>query len=194
MADGYKGTIRALAASIDAKDPYTRGHTQRVTEYALLGAISLTLSQQELEVLEYAGILHDVGKIGIPDSILSKPGPLTPEEWSIVRQHPVIGANIMKDASFLEESKKLVLHHHEKYDGTGYPDGLIGNDIPLGARLLAVADSFDSMTTDRAYRSALSIEDALDELHKCCGTQFCPVAVEAFISGFDASLNKPSSD
>lgn len=188
VADGYKSTIRALAASIDAKDPYTRGHSQRVTEYALLGAISLPMSQEDLEVLEYAGILHDIGKIGIPDSILSKPGPLTSEEWDIVHRHPVTGANIMKDIPFLEESRRLVLHHHERYDGTGYPDGLIGNDIPLGARLLAVADSFDSMTSDRACRAALSIDDALNELHKCCGTQLCPVAVEAFISGLKGHL------
>ena len=190
VADGYKSTIRALAASIDAKDPYTRGHSQRVTEYALLGAISLPMSQEDLEVLEYAGILHDIGKIGIPDSILSKPGTLTPEEWDIVRRHPVTGANIMKDIPFLEESRRLVLHHHERYDGTGYPDGLIGNDIPLGARLLAVADTFDSMTSDRSYRAALSINDTLNELRKCCGTQLCPVAVEAFVS----SLNTGAGD
>ncbi|MFC2025261.1 CHASE2 domain-containing protein [Chloroflexota bacterium] len=185
VSDGYKSTIRALAASIDAKDHYTRGHSQRVTEYALVGAIALQMSLEELEVLEYAGILHDIGKIGIPDSILSKSGPLTVEEWEIIRQHPVIGANIMKDVTFLEESRKFVLHHHERYDGTGYPDGLIGNDIPLGARLLAVADSFDGMTSERAYRISMSIDDALNELQKYCGTQFCPVAVEAFISGFE---------
>lgn len=187
VADGYKSTIRALAASIDAKDHYTRGHSQRVTEYALSAAISLQMSKEELEILEYAGILHDIGKIGIPDGILSKPGSLTPEEWAIIRQHPVIGANIMEDVPFLEESKNLSLHHHERYDGTGYPDGLVGNGIPLGARLLAVADSFDSMTTDRAYRTAMNIDDALNELRKCCGTQLCPVAVEAFISGFKST-------
>jgi len=185
VVDGYKSTIRALAASIDAKDPYTRGHSQRVTEYALLGATSLLMSQEELEILENAGILHDIGKIGIPDSILRKPSSLTTEEWRMVHEHPVIGANIIKDVPFLEESRKLVRHHHEKYDGTGYPDGLIGDDIPLGARLLAVADSFDSMTSDRAYRVALSTEDALKELQKCVGTQFCPIAVETFISGFN---------
>ncbi|MFC2041717.1 CHASE2 domain-containing protein [Chloroflexota bacterium] len=188
VADGYKSTIKALAASIDAKDPYTHGHSQRVTEYALLGAISLSMSQEEVEILEYAGILHDIGKIGIPDRILSKPGSLTPEEWGIIRLHPVIGNNIMKDIPFLEESKKLVLHHHERYDGAGYPDGLTGNDIPLGARLLAVVDTFDSMTSDRAYRPAMSVDEAMNELHKCSGTQLCPVAVEAFISGFETYL------
>lgn len=193
VVDGYKGTIRALAASIDAKDHYTRGHSQRVTELALLGARSLNISREELEILEYAGILHDIGKIGIPDNILSKPGRLTPGEFDIIRQHPGIGANIMDGISFLEEARKLTLHHHEKYDGTGYPDGLIGNDIPLGARLLAVADAFDSMTSNRSYRAAMSTEDALNELHKCCGTQFCPIAVEAFVSSFDTHVIKSSS-
>ena len=188
VADGYKSTIRALAASIEAKDPYTHGHSQRVTEYALLGAISLSMPQQELEILEYAGILHDIGKIGIPDRILVKPGSLTPEEWSIIRTHPVIGNNIIEGVTFLEESKKLVLHHHERYDGTGYPDGLSGDDIPFGARLLAVADSFDSMTSDRAYRTAMSIDVALNELSKQRGIQFCPIAVEAFVSGLKSFL------
>ncbi|MFC2006174.1 CHASE2 domain-containing protein [Chloroflexota bacterium] len=190
VADGYKSTIKALAASIDAKDPYTHGHSQRVTEYTLLGATSLPMSQGELEALEYASILHDIGKIGIPDSILSNPNPLTNEEWAVIRLHPVIGDNIMKDIPFLEEPRKLVLHHHERYDGTGYPDGLIGNNIPLGARLISVADTFDSMTSDRAYRAAMSIDDALNELHKCSGTQLCPVAVEAFISAFNIATKK----
>ncbi len=193
VVDGYKSTIRALAASIDAKDHYTRGHSQRVTELALLGARSLNMSREELEILEYAGILHDIGKIGIPDNILTKTGRLTAEEFDIIRQHPGIGANIMEGISFLEEARKLAWHHHEKYDGTGYPDGLIGNDIPLGARLLAVADAFDSMTSNRSYRAAMSTEDALSELHKCCGTQFCPVAVAAFVSGFAPHLARDSS-
>ena len=192
VADGYKSTIKALAASIDAKDHYTRGHSQRVTEFALLAATSLSMSQDELEILEYAGILHDIGKIGIPDSVLRKPGPLTPEEWEIIRQHPVIGASIIEGIAFLEEARKLALHHHERYDGTGYPDSLAGEDIHLGARLLAVADSFDSMTTDRAYRTAMSIDDALDELRRSCGTQLCPIAVEAFISGFGSTYIRKS--
>jgi len=190
VADGYKSTIIALAASIDAKDHYTRGHSQRVTEYALMGALSLPMSLEELEALENAGILHDIGKIGIPDGILTSPNSLTREEYEIVRQHPVIGANITKDIPFLEESLKLLLHHHEKYDGTGYPDGLRGDDIPLGSRLLAVADSFDSMTSDRSYRAALSIEHAIGELQKCSGKQFCPVAVNAFISEYRKHTNR----
>ena len=194
VVEGYKSTIRALAASIDAKDHYTRGHSQRVTELALSGAGSLNLSPQELEVLEYAGILHDIGKIGIPDNILTKPGRLTREEFDVIRQHPGIGANIMEGIAFLEEARKLAWHHHEKYDGTGYPDGLTGNEIPLGARLLAVADAYDSMTSNRSYRAAMSNEDALSELHRCCGTQFCPIAVNAFVSGLDSHLTGRSPD
>ena len=187
VTDGYKSTIKALAASIDAKDHYTRGHSQRVTEFALLAATSLPILQDKLEILEYAGILHDIGKIGIPDSILLKQGPLTPEEWEIMRQHPVIGASIIENIPFLEEARKLALHHHERYDGTGYPEGLAGENIPLGSRLLAVADSFDSMTNDRAYRKAMNIEDAIKELRKNCGTQLCPVAVEAFVSSLESN-------
>ncbi len=121
---------------------------------------------------------------------MTNPNTLTPEEWGILHQHPIIGANITKDIPFLEESRKLLLHHHEKYDGTGYPDGLHGDDIPLGARLLAVADSFDSMTSDRSYRAALSTEHAIEELQKCSGKQFCPVAVNAFISEYRKHANR----
>lgn len=185
VVDGYKSTIKALAAAIDAKDPYTRGHSKRVMEYALLGGISLSFSREELEVLEYAGILHDIGKIGVTDTILRKPGRLTPEEWDIMRQHSVIGAKIIKDVPFLQQVRKLILHHHERYDGSGYPDGLKGEDIPIGARLLGVADAFDTMTTDRSYRAALGTHYALSELRRYSSTQFCPVAVEAFISGFN---------
>lgn len=181
---GYKGTISALAAVIDAKDPCTRGHSQRVVEYALMAGEALGLSQDELEVLEYAAILHDIGKIAIADSVLSKPGKLTEAEARIFREHPVIGANIISDIPFLSRARRLVLHHHERYDGTGYPEGLAGQDIPLAARLLAVADTFDSITTDRPYRAALGKQHAIDELQRCSATQFCPVAVDSFISAW----------
>ena len=196
VIDGYKGTMKALAAAIDAKDPYTRGHSQRVVEYALLGGVALSFSQEELEVLEYASILHDIGKIGIADSILSKPGHLNAEEYSAFLEHPVIGANIIDGIPFLNAARALVLHHHERYDGTGYPDGLKGENIPIGARLLAVADTFDSITTDRPYHAALSADHAIDELRRCSRDQFCPIAVEAFISAFEKhlpSLLRPDS-
>jgi len=187
VLDAYKSTIKALAAAIDAKDPYTRGHSQRVVEYALLIGHSLSFCQDELNVIEYAGILHDVGKIGIPDRILTKPGKLTAEEYSIVRKHPVMSANIIDGVPFLKAVQGPVLHHHERYDGTGYPEGLNGEEIPLGARILAVADTFDTITTNRPYHAALSIDFAIKELHKCAGNQLCPTVVEAFVPALEQS-------
>jgi len=183
VVDDHKNTVKALAAAVDARDHYTCGHSQRVTKYALLGGTALSLPAEELEVIEYASTLHDIGKIGVSDTILCKPGHLTSEEWVIMRQHPEIGAKILEDIPFLEEARELVLYHHERYDGKGYPEGLAGKDIPMGARLIAIADAFDTMTTDRAYRPVLGIDYAISELYRCSGTQFCPVAVEAFISG-----------
>ena len=190
VLDAYKSTISTLAAAIDAKDPYTRGHSQRVMEYTLLGGTSLMLSAEEMETLEYASILHDVGKIAIDAQILNKPGTLTPVEWDMIREHPVIGANILKEIPFLEKASELVMYHHERYDGKGYPEGLKGEDIPVGARLIAVADAFDTMTTDRSYRAAFSVDYSIRELKRCSGTQFCPIAVEAFVSNLRVSAGK----
>jgi putative nucleotidyltransferase with HDIG domain len=192
ILDAYKSTISTLAAAIDAKDPYTRGHSQRVMEFTLLAGSSLSLPVEEMETLEYAGILHDIGKIVIDARILNKPDTLTPSEWNIIRKHPVIGANLLNKIPFLEKASNFVLYHHERYNGEGYPDGLKGEEIPMGARLIAVADAFDSMTTDRSYRPALGIDHSISELRGCAGTQFCPVAVEAFISGFRAHVKKYS--
>jgi putative nucleotidyltransferase with HDIG domain len=186
ILDAYKSTISTLAAAIDAKDPYTLGHSQRVMEFSLLAGSSLSLPTEEMEILEYAGILHDIGKIVVDARILNKPGNLTLPEWNIIREHPAIGANLLKKIPFLEKASNIVLYHHERYDGKGYPDGLKGEEIPMGARLIAVADAFDTMTTDRSYRPASSIDYSVNELRGCTGTQFCPVAVEAFISGFRA--------
>lgn len=183
VLDAYKNTIKALAAAIDAKDPYTRGHSQRVMEYTLLAGAYLSFSPEEMETLEYAGILHDIGKISVDSTILNKPGSLNEEEWEIIREHPVIGANLMKGIPFLEKASELVLCHHERFNGEGYPDGLRGEEIPMGARLIAVADAFDTMTTDRAYRAAMTVEDAVKELRTCSGGQFCPLAVKAITSG-----------
>jgi len=192
ILDAYKSTIIALAAAIDAKDPYTLGHSQRVMEFTLLAGSSLLLPAEEMETLEYAGILHDIGKIAIDAQILNKTDTLTPSEWNLIRRHPLIGAKLLKKVPFLEKAGNYVQHHHERYDGEGYPDGLRGEEIPMGARLLAVADAFDSMTTDRAYRPALEIEYSINELRSCAGSQFCPTAVEAFINGFRASTKKYS--
>lgn len=182
IVDDHKSTVKALAAAVDARDPYTCGHSERVMKYALIGGISLSLPEEDLEVIEYAGMLHDIGKIGVSDTILCKPGHLTDEEWVIMHRHPEIGAKIIDGIPFLEKAKRLVLYHHERYDGKGYPEGLAGQEIPIGARLLAIADAFDTMTTDRSYRATPGIDYALSELYRCSGTQFCPVAVEAFVS------------
>jgi putative methionine-R-sulfoxide reductase with GAF domain len=184
----YLDTIKILSETIDAKDPYTSGHSQRVSRYAVMAATSLSLSPLKLQAIEYAGLLHDVGKVAIDEMILRKPSQLTPQEWSKMLTHPRVGATIIADIPFLKEVKTYVLYHHERYDGTGYPDRLRGESIPMGARLLAVADSFDTMTTDRPYRKALTIDFALEELLTCAGSQFCPAAVNAFLSGFNRGM------
>jgi HD-GYP domain-containing protein (c-di-GMP phosphodiesterase class II) len=183
ILDAYKTTITTLAAAIDAKDPYTHGHSERVKEYTLKAGMSLSLTADEMETLEYAGILHDIGKITVDTSVLNKPGPLTPAEWEIIHAHPVVGSGLLREIPFLEKAADLVLYHHEKHDGSGYPKGLKGEQVPLGARLIAVADAFDTMTTDRSYRSAIAIDKAVKELNDCTGTQFCPIAVKALITG-----------
>ncbi|OGO00047.1 MAG: hypothetical protein A2Y90_03525 [Chloroflexi bacterium RBG_13_52_12] len=190
ILEAYKSTLATLAATIDAKGPYTRGHSQRVMEYALMAGAVLAFSPEDTETLEYAGLLHDIGKIAIDTTILKKPGPLTPREWEMVQEHPAIGAELMMEIPFLEKASELVLSHHEKFDGKGYPNGVKGEDIPMGARIIAVANAFDAMTNDRTYRSAVSIEDAVKELHDNSGTQFCPIAVKAVISGLRLSTGR----
>jgi len=183
VVNAYKDTIKALAAAIDAKDPYTCGHSHRVTAYALMGAAYFSFSPDELEVIECAGILHDIGKIGVSDNILADPGPLTPEQWQIIHRHPQTGANILKEIPFLEKTRVLVLHHHERYDGNGYPDRLKGEEIPIGARLLSVADAYEAMTSPRPYRERpLTHREAAGELERNRGTQFDPEVATAFIN------------
>ncbi len=184
IQDDYKSTVETLVTAADAKDPYATGHSRRVKEYTLMAANFLSLPPEELEVIEFGALFHDVGKIGIKDNILCKSNPLTDEEWYIMRKHTLNGANIMSEIPCLEKAREIVLYHHERYDGTGYPEGLKGEKIPIGARLVAVADAFDTMTTDHSYRAALSIYEATNELIEGISTQFCPIAVEAFISGF----------
>lgn len=190
VLDAYKDTVTALSAAIDTKDSHMRGHSQRVMEYSLKAGTALYFSPEELENLEYASLLHDIGKIAVDSSILNKPGPLTAGEWEIMRAHPVIGAELLKGIPFLEKASELVLYHHEKYDGTGYPDGLKGEEIPMGARIIAVADAFDTMTIDSSYRGALSVEKTVAELNNCVGSQFCPKAVKALIAGMHLNGTK----
>ncbi len=160
----YLSTIKVLVSTIEAKDAYTRGHTDRVAEYARMIAEEMRLSKRDIEIVCFGAALHDIGKLGVYEEILNKPGELTEQEWDIVRSHPEVGANIIKNMKFLESACDLVRHHHERLDGKGYPDHLKGNEISVGARIVAVADSFDAMTSDRPYRQAYSLEESIEQL------------------------------
>ncbi len=174
-------TIKALAEALESKDAYTRGHSDRAVAYAVAVAEKLSLGQGEIERLKYAAILHDIGKIGIPDAILNKPGPLTGEEYEEMKSHPEKGAEIIRQINFLASVVPLVLHHQERYDGKGYPNGLKGDQVPIESRIVAVLDAFDAMTSDRIYRRAPGRAYAEAELRRCAGTQFDPRVVEAFL-------------
>ena len=176
------GTIRALADALDAKCDYTSGHSLRVSRFAVLIGQAMGLDDEVLKDVELGGILHDIGKIGVPESILWKPARLTEEETKIMAQHPIRSAQIIGDLGRLGRAREYVLHHHEFMDGSGYPDHLKGEDIPLGARIILVADAYDAMTTDRPYRKAIGHKKAIEELRKHAGHQFDPKAVEALVS------------
>ncbi len=175
-------TLTSLAFAIDAKDHYTQGHSQKVSGFAALIAQELGLSATEVEEVRLAAMLHDVGKVGIPEAILNKAGPLDAEEWEVMKNHAKLGARILEPLRTLGRIQQMVAHHHEFYDGSGYPDGLAGDHIPLGARIIAIADAYDTITSDRTYKKARSAEDALAELERCAGTQFDPELVRAFVS------------
>jgi len=174
-------TIAVLILTEEAKDPYVRGHTKRVSQYALAIAKAIGLSEKEQKIIERAGILHDLGKIGIDDSILNKPGKLNDQEWKIMKEHPQRGLEIIKPLQFLPAEKEIVLHHHERYAGGGYPEGIKGEEISLGARIMAVADTFDAMNSARPYREPLSKDTILAELEKVAGTQLDPMVVKVFL-------------
>lgn len=187
----FLGTIRALAQAIDAKDPYTRGHSVRVNRYSVIVARHLGLSGEEIRDIHVASLLHDVGKIGIDDSILKKPAPLTGEEFAVMKQHPVLGANIMAPIRQMKRILPGLRNHHERWRGGGYPDGLAGDGIPLMARIIAVADTFDAMTTDRPYQRGVSFEDALERLNELKGVVLDPEVVDAFNRAFQAGEIRP---
>ncbi|MFQ5876828.1 MAG: HD domain-containing phosphohydrolase [Acidobacteriota bacterium] len=177
----YIQTVESLAVALEAKDRYTSGHSQRVSRFATLIARSLGLPPGEVEVIGQVARLHDIGKIGMLDKILNKPGKLTPEELEAVRAHPVIGAQILAPVKTFEKHVAGIKHHHETYDGGGYPDGLKGTEIPLAARIVCLADAFDAMTSTRPYRVGLPLGFAMREMQRMAGRQFCPECVDAFV-------------
>lgn len=176
----YK-TIKSISSALDAKDPYTHGHSQRVTLYSLILAQELNLPASDMESIEIASLLHDIGKIGIPESILCKPGKLTDEEFDIMKMHPERGAQIILKISKMEVVSDWVKSHHEKWNGFGYPAKLKGEEIPLVSRIIALADTYDAMTSTRSYRVALSHEIAIEEIQKCAGSQFDPELAQKFV-------------
>jgi len=180
----FMSAISSLAAAIDERDPYTRGHSERVTEYSLVIADEMKLDLKTREILHIAALLHDIGKIGIDDSILRKPSGLSKAEYNLIKQHPGKGANIMAPIKQLQKIIPSMRHHHERYDGEGYPDGIRGEEIPLPARIIAVADTFDAMTSDRPYQVATDEEEVMELIKSWAGTRFDPKVCEAFIQAF----------
>ncbi|MEV6790965.1 HD-GYP domain-containing protein [Streptomyces sp. NPDC051320] len=177
----HRATIRALVQAVDIKDQYTRGHSERVGQASAMIAGELGMDGDRLEALRFAGILHDVGKLGVPTRLLRKDGPLTPQERRVIELHPEYGHEMVRGIGFLGEARSAILHHHERLDGSGYPYGLSGQQIPEFARVVAIADAFDAMTSTRSYRRARPVDAALTELQRCAGTQFDPRMVQAFV-------------
>jgi HD-GYP domain-containing protein (c-di-GMP phosphodiesterase class II) len=177
----FMGTLKGLTAAIDAKDRYTRGHSERVAWLATALARALDMDESQIDVVHVAGLVHDVGKIGVPEAVLCKPGRLTDEEFKLIKQHPATGYGILKDIPPLKQMLPGVRYHHERWDGRGYPDGLAGEDIPLLGRIMACADAFDAMSSTRAYRPALPRAKVLAEFERCAGSQFDPKLVERFV-------------
>ncbi|HYE81340.1 MAG TPA: HD domain-containing phosphohydrolase [Clostridia bacterium] len=177
--------ISSLASAVDAKDPYTNGHSKRVTQYSIQTARKMGFDEERLELLEYMALLHDVGKIGIADSVLNKTERLTDDEFVIMKSHTIVGERILSSMKSLKNIVPGVKYHHEKYDGTGYYEGLKGEEIPFEARIISVADTYDAMTTDRPYRKGLEHGKAISEINRCSGTQFDPEVVKHFISIFE---------
>ncbi|GFH37654.1 HD-GYP domain-containing protein [Streptomyces pacificus] len=181
----HRCTVRALVQAVDIKDRYTGGHSERVGRASVLIARELGMDGERLEVLRIAGILHDVGKLGVPTRVLRKDGPLTPEERRVIELHPEYGHEIVRGIGFLGEARAAILHHHERLDGSGYPCGLAGRQIPEAARVVAVADAFDAMTSTRSYRRARPVHTAVEELRRCAGTQFDPRMVRALVRALE---------
>lgn len=186
LQQAYESTLIMLANAIELRDHHTRGHVERVRDHALVIAHELGWTDGHQNHLEYGSILHDIGKIHILESVLKKPGPLNEEEWEEMKKHPIIGVEMIRNIPYLAPAIPVIRHHHERWDGYGYPDGLAGEAIPLPARIVAVADSLDAMTnSDRPYRKALTSEEAYDEIVRCSGTHFDPMVVKALQGAWD---------
>jgi HD domain-containing protein len=178
----YEATVGALCQAVETKDFYTRGHSDRVSRGSVMIAREIGMRGERVEAIRYAGMLHDVGKLGVPTKVLQKTGKLTEEEYAAIQLHPMRGLDIVREIGFLDEALAGIMHHHERIDGRGYPMGLAGDEIPEFARVLAVADAFDSMTSTRSYRGARPVAEAIEELRKWSGTQFDPAFVDAFVA------------
>jgi putative nucleotidyltransferase with HDIG domain len=187
----HQAMLHILTSALDQRDRVTEGHSRRVTELSLIVARELGIEGDELLDIERAAILHDIGKLAVPDAILSKPGPLTPDEWVEMRRHPDVGYKMVRDVPFLSRAAEIIRSHHERFDGAGYPRNLRGEEIPVGARIFAVVDAYDAMTSDRPYRLALSHEEALAEIRRQAGTQFDPVVVVPFFAAVRKGLIGP---
>jgi HD-GYP domain-containing protein (c-di-GMP phosphodiesterase class II) len=181
----YDATIAALCQAVETKDYYTRGHSERVSRGSAMIAQAIGMPPSRVGAIRYAGMLHDVGKLGVPTAVLQKTGRLTDDEYAAIQLHPMRGLDIVRDIGFLDEALAGIMHHHERIDGKGYPMGLAGDEIPEFARVLAVADAFDAMTSNRAYRGARPVSAAIAELRKCAGEQFDPAFVDAFVAAID---------
>lgn len=179
LKQAHRETLKALATALASKDPDTYRHSERVVSYSLRLGLECLLSNRDLKALEYGAFLHDIGKIGIPDSILRKPGRLTEEEWVVMREHPIRGKEMLSDIEFLQGAERVVAQHHEKWDGSGYPLGLCGEEIDLCARIFAVADTYDAITSDRVYKRAQTHAEAWEELIRLSGIHFDPAVIKA---------------
>lgn len=190
LEQAYLDMVQTLRYTVEAKDSYTRGHSDRVSEYSVLIGEKLGLPAEQIKTLRIGGLFHDIGKIGIPDSILLKPAKLTDEEYSQIKNHPSIGAHILGSAAIFQDIIPIVKHHHERYDGNGYPSKLKGEEIPYLARIAAVADTFDAMTSRRSYRGPIDVEQVKEEIKRCEGTQFDPQIAEVFIEILNNDFDK----
>jgi putative nucleotidyltransferase with HDIG domain len=188
LRESYEATLDAMVSAIESRDCETKHHCRRVQAYAVLLGQRLGLQPEQLVDISYGALLHDVGKIGVPDAILLKPGKLTEQEWEVMRGHTKLGYNIISKIKFLKGASEIVLHHHERWDGKGYPHGTAAGAIPLGARIFSIIDTLDAITSKRPYKEALPIQVARDEIRRCAGTQFDPALVEVFLKISDEEL------